>query len=278
MMKAISPKSFKPVYAKDKRRFDPSRPLKRSIGEKSVVHCPRNNALKPILIAHWLSSLKTSPPWGKSWRQKPCEQVKITVAGEDYPTVVVDFQRDPELTVALLAHPVGVKQAWMRWTISKIGLPKCRRNQARLPASVVMDALAWRVFKADASEKLLIFAVCGIMRVLIWPVRLVKAMSLPAMLAQSVIWISGFITTVMSMKTIRCKTASWLCCFDRQYVPVWKATRCCGVIQDEKRRIARSVFPNHGWRKIPLCAGCFAICAASVPYRPNASFASTTVR
>jgi hypothetical protein len=30
-------KSFKPAYAKDKRRFDPSRPFKRSIGEKSAA-------------------------------------------------------------------------------------------------------------------------------------------------------------------------------------------------------------------------------------------------
>ena len=95
-------KSFKPAYAKDKRRFDPTRPLKRSIGERIGGTLAPQQRLEANLNRTMMKQLENLTRREEVMAsQRPCEQVKITVAGENYPTVVVDFGRDPELTVAL---------------------------------------------------------------------------------------------------------------------------------------------------------------------------------
>jgi hypothetical protein len=98
----FSTKSFKPAYAKDKRRFDPSRPLKRAIGEKIGGTLTTGQRLEANLNRTLNKQLENLTRREEVMASEALRTGKITVTGEEYPTVVVDFGRDPELTVACL--------------------------------------------------------------------------------------------------------------------------------------------------------------------------------
>jgi hypothetical protein len=94
-------KSFKPAYAKDKRRFDPARPLKRSIGEKIGGTLSPQQRLEANLNRTLIKQLENLTRREEVMASEALRTGKVTVSGDEYPTVVVDFQRDAALTVAL---------------------------------------------------------------------------------------------------------------------------------------------------------------------------------
>jgi hypothetical protein len=101
-------KSFRPAYAKDKRRFDPTRPLKRAIGEKIGGTLSNQQRLEANINRTLAKQLENLTRREEVMASEALRTGKITVSGDDYPTVVVDFQRDPELTVALAGNkPLG---------------------------------------------------------------------------------------------------------------------------------------------------------------------------
>jgi hypothetical protein len=87
-------KSFKPAYAKDKRRFDPSRPLKRSIGEKIGGTLSPQQRLEANLNRTLTKQLENLTRREEVMAAEALRTGKITVAGEDYPTVAVDYLTD----------------------------------------------------------------------------------------------------------------------------------------------------------------------------------------
>ena len=97
-------RSFKPAYVKDKRRFDPNAPLKRLIGETiggSLAPMNRREAALNRALTNQVENLTRRE---EVMAAEALRTGKITVAGEDYPTQVIDFQRDTELTVALTSR------------------------------------------------------------------------------------------------------------------------------------------------------------------------------
>jgi hypothetical protein len=94
-------KSFKPAYAKDKRRFDPTRPFKRSIGEKIGGTLTPQQRLEANINRTLTKQLENLTRREEVMASEALRIGKITVSGDNYPTVVVDFQRDAALTVAL---------------------------------------------------------------------------------------------------------------------------------------------------------------------------------
>lgn len=96
--------TFSPAYAKDKRRWDPSAPLKRSIGEKiggSLSPSQRMNALIGSAVADQLDMLTMRE---EVMAAEALRTGKVTVSGEGYDTVVVDFGRNANLTAALAGN------------------------------------------------------------------------------------------------------------------------------------------------------------------------------
>lgn len=149
-------KSFKPAYAKDKRRFDPMRPLKRSIGERIGGTLSPQQRLESNLNRTLMKQLENLTRREEVMASEAMRTGKITVEGENYPTVVIDFGRDPSLTVALAGssrwgetgvNPLNNLEDWVATIQEKSGA---------VARTVIMDTLAWRLFKTDAHvEKLL---------------------------------------------------------------------------------------------------------------------------
>lgn len=141
--------SFRPAYAKDKRRFDPTMPLKRQIGEQiggDMSPAQRYDAAVSVTLSNQLEMLTRRE---EVMASEALRLGQVTVAGEGYKTVVVNFGRDSTLTIALLTtarwgesgvSPLDNLESWCGRVSTKSGAA-CR--------DILMDPLAWALFKKD---------------------------------------------------------------------------------------------------------------------------------
>jgi hypothetical protein len=109
----IATTEFAPAYIKDKRALDPMRPVIRALGERIggvLSAADREMANLAFEMEDQVQMVQRRLEWMAS---SALTTGTITVTGEGYPTVVVDFQRDRALTLAL----VGAAQ----WTETNIG-------------------------------------------------------------------------------------------------------------------------------------------------------------
>lgn len=143
-------KSFRPAYVKDKRRFDPHRALKRAIGEtiggsRSPVDRQQANLARAIRNQMEMLNRRKEVMASEVLRTG-----KVTISGEGYPTVVVDFGRKPTHTVALTGAnrwgQAGIKplENLESWTDLVL------QDSGAVIKDVVMDLKAWQLFRADA--------------------------------------------------------------------------------------------------------------------------------
>lgn len=148
--------SFKPAYVKPKHILDPSRPLKRTIGEPITGNMSpqqrRDAHIRKLLMLH-LGMLTVRE---NVMASEELRTGKVTVSGEGYPTKVVDFGRHADLTVALLTtarwgetgvDPLTDLETWLELVQDKSGA---------IASTVVMDTKAWKLAKVSPKiEKLL---------------------------------------------------------------------------------------------------------------------------
>lgn len=149
-------KSFTPAYVKDKRRFNPNKPLKRIMGESIGGSLSGEQRIRAALATSMVDQLNRLTRRMEVMGAEALRTGKITVTGEQYPTTVVDFERDAALSVTLGAGSMwgdsGVKpldnlETWAGNVQSKSGAVATR---------VTMDPKAWQLFRVDADvEKLL---------------------------------------------------------------------------------------------------------------------------
>jgi len=147
---------FKPAYAKDKRVFLPNAPLKRSIGETiggNLSPMQRRDKAVKLALQDQLDMLTRRET---VMAMEALRLGQVTVAGDDYPTVVVNFNRHANLTVAL----AGAAR-WGEAGVSPVDNLETWANSA-LPLSgaamrtVVLDPLAMALLRADPKwEKML---------------------------------------------------------------------------------------------------------------------------
>lgn len=148
--RGIETKMFKPAYVKDKRLFLPNAPLKRRAGERiggDMSPMERRNAQIAVSLEDQLDMLTRRE---EVMASEALRAGQVTVSGEQYPTVVVNFGRANALTIALLTTArwgeTGVKpldnlETWA-------GL--IQANSGAVAKTVVMDPKAWAIFRADA--------------------------------------------------------------------------------------------------------------------------------
>ena len=97
----FSTKVFKPAYIKDKTPFTPSRALTRRLGEKIGGEFTAEQRLA-LDIATELSNKLQRLERRLEWMAIQALYFgSVTVKGDQYPTTIVDFGRDPGNTVAL---------------------------------------------------------------------------------------------------------------------------------------------------------------------------------
>lgn len=144
-------KSLKPAYIKDKRVFEPNSSFVRTFGERI------GGSLSPQERLERNVAIETKDQMEMLNRriEVMCGEVlatgKLTIEGELYPKVVLNFLRDAALTVALTGaaewgdagvSPLADLKAWAATVFSKSGVR---------PTKIVMTADAYALFEASAA-------------------------------------------------------------------------------------------------------------------------------
>lgn len=150
----IQTNTFKPAYIKDKRAPDLRKPVRRMIGERiggDMTGAEREMANLEFEMTDQVDILTRRLEWMAA---QVLVGGKVTITGEGFPTVVVDFGRDATLTVALAgsakwtpanvvagtATPVLNIEAWQRQILKKSGA---------ITTDIVFTTSAWEGFIAD---------------------------------------------------------------------------------------------------------------------------------
>ena len=271
-------RSFKPAYVKDKRRFDPNSPLKRQIGETIGGNLKPMDRREAALNRSLTNQVDNLTRREEVMAAEALRTGKITVSGEDYPTQIIDFQRDPMLTLALTGATrwgeAGVKvlddiEDWA-------GMVQIKSGAAS--RTVVMDPLAWRVFKADEKVERLLELRRGTSNTLIIDPILRGQANDKARYVGSVgdfdFWVyndtyvddDGVARNMLPEYTVLLASQGML-----------EGTRCYGVIQDEKAGYRASRYFTKSWLEEDPALRWLLMQSAPlvVPYRPNACFCAT---
>jgi hypothetical protein len=272
-------KSFKPAYAKDKRRFDPTRPLKRSIGERIGGTLAPQQRLEANLNRTMMKQLENLTRREEVMASEAMRTGKITVEGENYPTVVVDFGRDPELTVALAGSSrwgeagVNVLNNLEDWVAT------IQEKSGAVARTVIMDAMAWRIFKSDANiEKLLdIRRLRDNAGINMGPIAFGQGNDLAryvGSIGDLDFWIyndryvdeQDQTQKLLPDYTVMIASTSQL-----------EGTRCYGSIMDESANYRAQRYFSKSWLEQDPAVRWLLLQSAPllVPYRPNASFCAT---
>lgn len=144
----FSTDTFKPAYVKDKRVWNPNRALKRTPGEQIGGTLAPMDRMRAILNFELQDQIEMVQRRLELMAAEALRTGKVTVAGEKYPTVVVDFLRAAALTVTLAggakwdaATTVAMLDNLTTWALLVL------KASGTYPTDVVMDVDAWTLFK-----------------------------------------------------------------------------------------------------------------------------------
>ncbi len=146
-------KDFEPAYVKDVRVFDPNKALKRSAGETIGGNKTPQNRLEANIKVELADQQGMLLRRQETMASEFLRTGSITVDGDGYESVVVNFGRNAAHTVTLAGAarwgqagivPMENIEDW-----SKIML----QNSGAVANNIVMDTLAWRLFTAEAKTK-----------------------------------------------------------------------------------------------------------------------------
>lgn len=148
--------TFKPAYVKDKRVFDSSRPFKRAIGERIGGELSPAQRQQALLAGDLQDQLEMLARRQEVMAVEALRTGKVTVVGEEYPAVVVDFGRHADLTKALAAGArwgeagVDPLEDVNEWSML------VTQHSGAAANTLIMDVKAWQLFSAAPSvQKLL---------------------------------------------------------------------------------------------------------------------------
>ena len=132
---------FKPAYIKDKRAPDLRKPVRRMIGERiggEMSGAEREAANLEFELTDQVDVLNRRLEWMGA---QALTKGQVIVEGEGFDTVVVDFGRDPELTVGLTSAK--------RWTRANIGTES---NPGSVSPSDDVTAWATLILKKSGAQ------------------------------------------------------------------------------------------------------------------------------
>lgn len=152
--RGYSTTTFKPAYIKDKRVFTPNRALKRAMGESLGGGDLTPAARMEILVAMDLLDQMEMVERRLEWMAAQIlYNGSVTIEGDDYPKVVVDFGRHADLTKVLGSgskwgeanvKPLDDLQDWSTDMLQRSGVGI---------KDVIMTVDVWKVFRVDADVK-----------------------------------------------------------------------------------------------------------------------------
>ncbi|MFT8890834.1 MAG: major capsid protein [Acetobacter papayae] len=150
---------FKPAYIKDWRNPDLLKPVRRAMGERLMGGMSPAERLEANLaweLADQVDMINRRLEWMAA---SALVTGSVTVKGEGYPTTVVDFRRDPALTVALTGaaqwgqagiYPSDYLTDWAALVVQKAG---------SAPLDIIFTNSPWNAFKNDIK----------VLNAIIWP-------------------------------------------------------------------------------------------------------------
>lgn len=148
--------SFKPAYVKDKRSHNPDRALKRAAGETIGGDTAPADRQQANLVNDMADQLAMLNLRKEVMASEVLRTGKCTIAGDGYPTVLVDFGRNSAHTFTLGASlewgDVGVVPLTDVETWALLVL----KNSGAVVTDVIMDALAWRLFSESTKVQALL--------------------------------------------------------------------------------------------------------------------------
>ena len=271
-------KSFRPAYVKDKRRFDANAPLKRQLGETiggSLSPMQRRDTALNRALANQLENLtRREEVMAAEALRTGC----ITVSGDNYPTVIVDFQRDAALTQTLTgaarwgetnAKVLDDIEDWAALMQTQSGV--CART-------IVMDPKAWRLFKNNSKvEKQLDIRRGTNIGLQTDPISFDqghdKARYVGA-IGDFDFWVYNDVYVDDNGATQHILPEHTVLLLSRHQL---EGTRCYGVIQDEKAQYKAGRYFVKSWLEEDPALRWLLMQSAPllVPYRPNASMCVT---
>jgi Phage major capsid protein E len=155
--------TFTPAYVKDKRVWDGTRALKRSPGEQIGGSLTPMDRMRAILVNELQDQVQMIQRRLELMASEAVRTGKVTVTGEKYPTVVVDFLRAAGNTVTLTggalwsaSTAIPMLSNLHTWAVSVL------KASGAYPLDVVMDIDAFTLF-ANSDE---VKARLGLQRVL----------------------------------------------------------------------------------------------------------------
>ena len=147
-------KSFKPAYIKDKRVFDANRPFKRAIGERIGGQLTPDQRLQLALAGDLSDQIGMLTRRQEVMAAEVLRTGKITVEGDLYPRVVVDFGRHADLTPSALTSTARWGQSAAKplenlqdWSLA------VTKHSGATASTVIMDAKSYAAFSADPAVK-----------------------------------------------------------------------------------------------------------------------------
>ncbi len=271
-------KSFKPAYVKDKRQFKPDAPLKRSIGEVIGGNLTPQQRREAALNRSLVNQLDNLTRREEVMASEALRLGQVTVSGEDYPTQVVSFQRDAGLTITLTGanrwgqanvKPLDLIEDWAALVQGKSGAA------AR---TVVLDPMAWRLFKSDPDVNSLLTIYRGTdTTIRIDPIvrgQGNEKARYVGTIGDLDFWVyqdnyvdeNGTAQKLLPDYTVLLGSPQQI-----------EGTRCYGVIQDEKANYRAQRYFTKSWLEEdpPLRWLLMQAAPLIVPYRPNASLCAT---
>jgi hypothetical protein len=138
--------SLKPAYIKDKRVFDMNRPLKRSPGEQIGGSMSPTNRLRALIAQDMSDQLAMLRRRLEVMAGQVLASGKLTIAGDKYPTVVLDFGRavtppPNPLWSDPAALPLDDLEMWSMNQLQAIGA---------MSRDVIMTVDVWKAFSNNA--------------------------------------------------------------------------------------------------------------------------------
>lgn len=150
----IQTNTFKPAYIKDKRAPDLRKPVRRMIGERlggDMTGAEREMANLEFEMADQVDMLTRRLEWMAA---QVLLKGAVTITGEGFPTVVVDFGRDAALTVTLTSTAKWTPANVVGGTATPVyDIEKWQRNILKKSGASVTDIIfttsAWEGFIND---------------------------------------------------------------------------------------------------------------------------------
>lgn len=144
---------FKPAYIKVKDVIDPLMPLVKTAGvDRSMIAPPeltptqRRNLIRAAITAQQVNAIRRRWEW---MRARAIIDAKVTISGENYPETLLDFRRDPSLTVVKTTDywgdtGVSIFDDIQRWCDRMFDV-----EFGGFPTRITIGSDVWRVMRND---------------------------------------------------------------------------------------------------------------------------------